>query len=44
MAGLSDSQADKAVVEAIKQQIDYDLLENNFVPRIPGRINLPKKT
>ncbi|MGW6148855.1 hypothetical protein ACWFN4_15460 [Bacillus mycoides] len=41
-AGLSETQANKAVSEAIKQQINAGLLADDFVPRIPGRINLPK--
>ncbi|CAM4187288.1 type IV secretion protein Rhs [Bacillus albus] len=41
-AGLSEAQVNKAVSEAIKQQINADLLADDFVPRIPGRINLPK--
>ncbi|MCC2457185.1 hypothetical protein [Bacillus cereus] len=41
-AGLSEAQVNKAVSEAIKQQINAGLLADDFVPRIPGRINLPK--
>lgn len=41
-AGLSEAKANKAVSEAIKQQINVGLLADDFVPRIPGRINLPK--
>ncbi|MEB9324312.1 type IV secretion protein Rhs [Bacillus cereus] len=40
--GLSEAQVNKAVSEAIKQQINAGLLADDFVPRIPGRINLPK--
>ncbi|MER2256904.1 MAG: pre-toxin TG domain-containing protein, partial [Priestia megaterium] len=41
-AGLSKAQANKAVSEAIKQQLNAGLLADDFVPRIPGKINLPK--
>ncbi|HGO9413253.1 MULTISPECIES: type IV secretion protein Rhs [Bacillus cereus group] len=40
--GLSEAQVNKAVSEAIKQQINAGLFADDFVPRIPGRINLPK--
>nr|WP_257154753.1 type IV secretion protein Rhs [Bacillus thuringiensis] len=40
--GLSEAQVNKAVSEAIKQQINAGLLADDFVPRIPGKINLPK--
>ncbi|MFL1663952.1 type IV secretion protein Rhs [Bacillus cereus] len=40
--GLSEAQVNKAVSEAIKQQINAGFLADDFVPRIPGRINLPK--
>lgn len=42
-AGLSDTQAQKAVQRAMEQQLFYKLTEGSFVPRIPGRINLPKR-
>lgn len=41
-AGLSDEQADRVIAEAAKQQRNSGLLEDDFIPRIPGRINLPK--
>ncbi|MEG0153529.1 MAG: hypothetical protein RR744_10230, partial [Cellulosilyticaceae bacterium] len=41
-AGLSEVQVTKVVSEAIKQQLDYGLLSEKLIPRIPGRINLPK--
>nr|WP_313886367.1 type IV secretion protein Rhs [Bacillus thuringiensis] len=40
--GLSEAQVNKAVSEAVKQQINAGLFADDFVPRIPGRINLPK--
>ncbi len=40
-AGMSEVQANKAVSEAIKQQINTGLLVDDSVPRIPCRINLP---
>ncbi|MDC2866681.1 hypothetical protein [Bacillus sp. BP-3] len=39
---LSDTQAQKAVQRATEQQLFYKLIGGDFVPRIPGRINLPK--
>ncbi|UOO38268.1 hypothetical protein IZU99_03155 [Oscillospiraceae bacterium CM] len=41
-AGLSDAQAKIAVQNAIKQQSQYGLVGDSFVPRIPGRINFRK--
>lgn len=42
-AGLSDTQAQKVVQRAMEQQVFYKLTGDSFVPRIPGRINLPKR-
>ncbi|MGE7716627.1 T7SS effector LXG polymorphic toxin [Priestia megaterium] len=41
-AGLSDTQSQQAVQRAFEQQVSYGLNKDSFVPRIPGRINLPK--
>jgi len=41
-AGLSDTQSQQAVQRAFEQQVSYVLNKDSFVPRIPGRINLPK--
>lgn len=41
-AGLSDKQATQAVNQAIKQQLEYNLTGDSLIPRIPGKINLPK--
>ncbi|WP_187131548.1 type IV secretion protein Rhs [Listeria portnoyi] len=41
-AGLSESQVNKTVTEAMNQQIGAGFSSGDFVPRIPGRINLPK--
>ncbi|WP_302847825.1 hypothetical protein [Bacillus sp. 71mf] len=40
---MSDTQAQKAVQRAIEQQLFYKLTGDDFVPRIPGRINVPKR-
>jgi hypothetical protein len=41
-AGLSDAQAKVAVQNAVKQQSQYGLVGDSFVPRIPGRINFKR--
>ena len=41
-AGLSDNQAKVAVQNAVKQQLQYGLTGDSFIPRIPGRINFKK--
>jgi hypothetical protein len=41
-AGLSDAQAKIAVQNAVKQQSQYGLVGDSFVPRIPGRINFKR--
>nr|WP_236674732.1 pre-toxin TG domain-containing protein [Enterococcus sp. BWR-S5] len=41
-AGLSEAQADAAVLKAAAQQANAGLFSDDFIPRIPGRINLPK--
>ena len=41
-AGLSDAQAKVAVKNAVKQQSQYGLEGNSFVPRTPGRINFKR--
>ena len=41
-AGLTPNQAKDVVSKAIEQQISYGLTAEKFVPRIPGKMNLPK--
>lgn len=41
-AGLAPNQAKDVVSKAIEQQISYGLTAEKFVPRIPGKMNLPK--
>jgi hypothetical protein len=41
-AGLSDAQAEVAVQNAVKQQSQYGLVGDSFVPRIPGKINFKR--
>lgn len=41
-AGFTKKQTQEIVQSAINQQVQYGLTGNMFVPRIPGRINLPK--
>ncbi|MEG0564442.1 hypothetical protein, partial [Anaerorhabdus sp.] len=41
-AGFSEVQAQKAVQSAINQQLQHGLKNDTFVPRIPGKINLPE--
>ena len=41
-AGLTPNQAKDVVSKAMEQQISYGLTAEKFVPRIPGKIHLPK--
>lgn len=41
-AGLMPNQAKDVVSKAIEQQISYGLTAEKFVPRIPGKMYLPK--
>ena len=41
-AGLTPSQAKQAVSQAIRQQESYGLMVDDFVPRIPNKMYLPK--
>ena len=41
-AGLSPTQAKQVISEAIRQQEFYGLMADDFVPRIPNRIYLPR--
>lgn len=41
-AGLTDTQAKRAVQSAVKQQSQYGLSSNSLVPKIPGNINFRK--
>ncbi len=41
-AGLTVDQANEAVKRAIQQQIEYGLIKDSLIPRIPGKIYLPK--
>jgi hypothetical protein len=36
------AQAKDVVSKAMEQQISYGLTAQKFVPRIPGKLNLPK--
>ncbi len=41
-AGLTPNQAKDVISKAMEQQISYGLTTEKFVPRIPGKMNLPK--
>ena len=41
-AELTPNQAKDVISKAMEQQISYGLTTEKFVPRIPGKMNLPK--
>ena len=41
-AGLTPNQAKDVVSKAMELHISYGLTAEKFVPRIPGKIHLPK--
>ena len=41
-AGLTPNQAKDVVSKAMELHISYGLTAEKFVPRIPGKMNLPK--
>ena len=41
-AGLTPNQAKDVLSKAMEQQISYGLTPEKFVPRIPGKMYLPK--
>lgn len=41
-AELTPNQAKDVVSKAMEQQVSYGLTAEKFVPRIPGKMNLPK--
>lgn len=42
-AGYSQEQALGIANKAVKQRLEYGLMDDDFVPRIPGRINQSKR-